>query len=151
MDLSCNYEIVLLVILKNYLKWEYSVIASGFHSFLFLNCRTAVNMLSMRGCRVWGKISDLSKIADSDFLKFLTPTFPKFPTLTPNSLTWTQWNVAVKINGNHGAQEEISISTKVSKEIVPFQQEFAIKCDVKNDPIGHPESELDKNDFDSQC
>jgi len=29
--------------------------------------------------------------------------------------------VAVKINGNNGAQEEISVSTKVSKEIVPFQ------------------------------
>jgi len=34
------------------------------------------------------------------------------------------------------------VSTKVSKEIVPFQQEFPIlECHVKNDPIGHPESE----------
>jgi len=29
--------------------------------------------------------------------------------------------LAVKINGNRGAQQEISISTKVSKEILPFQ------------------------------
>jgi len=32
--------------------------------------------------------------------------------------------LAVKINGNCGAQQEIFLSTKVSKEIVPFQQEF---------------------------
>jgi len=53
--------------------------------------------------------------------------------------------LAVNINGNRGAKQEISVSTKVSKEIVPlFQQEFPIyECDVKNDLIGHPES--DKN------
>jgi len=28
-----------------------------------------------------------------------------------------------------------SVSTKNSKEIVPFQEE--LQCDVKNDPIGH--------------
>jgi len=48
----------------------------------------------------------------------------------------------VKINGSHGAQQEISVSTKVSKEIVPSPQECPFKeCDVKNDPIGHPESD----------
>jgi len=31
--------------------------------------------------------------------------------------------LAVKINGNCGAQQQISVSTKVSKEIVPFPQE----------------------------
>jgi len=31
-----------------------------------------------------------------------------------------------KISENRGAQQEISVSTKVSKEIVPFQQEFPI-------------------------
>jgi len=51
--------------------------------------------------------------------------------------------LAVKINGNRGAQQEIYVSTKVSKETVPFQQEFPIwECDVKKYPIGHPE--LDK-------
>jgi len=31
---------------------------------------------------------------------------------------------------------------QVSKDIVPFQQDFPIEeCDVKNDPIGHPESD----------
>jgi len=34
--------------------------------------------------------------------------------------------LAVKINGNRGTQQEISVLTKVSKEIVPFQQEFPI-------------------------
>jgi len=29
-----------------------------------------------------------------------------------------------KINGNGGEQQKVSVSTKVSKEIVPFQQEF---------------------------
>jgi len=49
--------------------------------------------------------------------------------------------LAVKINGNHGTQQEFSVSTKVSKEIVPFQLEFPIQeCDVKNDPIEKPES-----------
>jgi len=53
--------------------------------------------------------------------------------------------LAVKINGNRGTQQEISVSTKVSKEIVPSQQEFPIQeSDVKNDPIGHPELESDK-------
>jgi len=32
--------------------------------------------------------------------------------------------LSVKIIGNRGAQQEISVSTKVSKEIVAFQQEF---------------------------
>jgi len=51
-------------------------------------------------------------------------------------------NPTVKINGNRGTQQEISVSTKVSKEIVPFEHEFPIyNCDVKNDPIGHPESD----------
>jgi len=61
-----------------------------------------------QGCGVAGKISDsdLSKISDS--------------------LTQSEWNLAVKINGNRGAQQEISVSTKVSNEIVPFQQEFPI-------------------------
>jgi len=53
--------------------------------------------------------------------------------------------LAVKINGNRGAQQEISVSTTVSKEIVPFQQEFlTYECEVKNDPIGQLESESDK-------
>jgi len=34
--------------------------------------------------------------------------------------------LAVKINGNRGTRQEISGSTKVSNEIVPFQQEFLI-------------------------
>jgi len=34
--------------------------------------------------------------------------------------------LAVKINGKHGAEQELSVSTKVSKELVPFQQEMPI-------------------------
>jgi len=34
--------------------------------------------------------------------------------------------LTIKINGNRGAQQVISVSTKVLKEIVPFQQEFPI-------------------------
>jgi len=34
--------------------------------------------------------------------------------------------LAVKINGNRGTQQEISVSTKVSEEIVPLQQELPI-------------------------
>jgi len=34
--------------------------------------------------------------------------------------------LTVKINGNRGTEQEISVSTKVSKEIVPFPQEFPI-------------------------
>jgi len=53
--------------------------------------------------------------------------------------------LTVKINGNCGAQQEISVSTKVSKEIVPFEQEFAVQeCDVKNDPIELLESKSNK-------
>jgi len=57
-------------------------------------------------CGVGDKISDsnsdLPKISDSDF--------PKIP--TPNQ---REWNLVVKINGNRGSQQEISVSTKVSK------------------------------------
>jgi len=52
--------------------------------------------------------------------------------------------LCVKINGNRGAQQEIFVPTKVSKEIHPFQQEFPIEeCNAKNDLIGHPELESD--------
>jgi len=56
-----------------------------------------------QGCGVGGKISDsdLSKISDSD------------------SSTWREWNLTVKINGNRGAQQEISVSTKVSYIGIP--------------------------------
>ena len=37
------------------------------------------------------------------------------------------------------------VSTKVSKEIVAFQQEFPVyECDVKNDPIAYPDLVSDK-------
>ena len=79
----------------------------------FFHCRLK-DLPSLEGlnqsCRVGGKISnsDLSKIFDSD------------------SSTQREWNLAVKINGNCGAQQEITFSTKFSKEIVPFQQEIPI-------------------------
>ena len=48
-------------------------------------------------------------------------------------------------NGNRGTQQESSVSTKVSEEVEPFQQEFsAEECDVKVIPFGLPESESDK-------
>jgi len=34
--------------------------------------------------------------------------------------------LAVKINGNRGSPQEIFVSTKVSKETVPFQHEYPI-------------------------
>ena len=78
------------------------------------------------------------------FPKFLTPTpvFPKFPTSTPQhkgNEIWLLKSMEIMVHSKK------SVSTKVSKETVPFQQEFQIQeCDVKNDPIGHLESELDK-------
>jgi len=59
-----------------------------------------------------------------------------------DSLTKWEGNLAVKINRNGGAQQEISGSTKVSKEIEAFQHEFPIwEGDVKNEAIAYPESE----------
>jgi len=44
--------------------------------------------------------------------------------------------LAVEMNLNRRGQQEISVSTKDSKEIAPFQQDFPVQvCDVKNDPI----------------
>jgi len=86
-----------------------------------------------QGCGVGGKTSDsnsdLFPISDSDYPKFPTPTraFAKFPTPDPDSSTWREWNFAVNVNGNRGAQQEISVSTKVSKEIVPFQKEIPME------------------------
>ena len=71
----------------------------------YLNVRTLHNknfLYRNQGCGVGGKSdsnSDLSKIFES------------------HSLTSTEWNLTVKINENRGAQQEISVSTKVSKEI----------------------------------
>jgi len=40
--------------------------------------------------------------------------------------------LSVKINGNRDEQQGISVSTKVSKETVPFQQEFPVlECNSK--------------------
>jgi len=58
--------------------------------------------------------SQLGNLSDSNLYKI------------SNSLTKMKWNLAVKINANHGVQQEISVSIKVSKKIVPFQQEFSI-------------------------
>jgi len=59
--------------------------------------------------------------------------------------------LAVKINGNRGAQQEISVSTKISKEIVPLQQEFRIyEFDVKTIQFDI-RSWTKKSDSDSQC
>jgi len=63
------------------------------------------------------------RVADSE-VKY--PTFPKFPTPKPDSLTLRDRNLAVKINGNRDAQQEISVSTKDSKEFVSCQQEFPV-------------------------
>jgi len=61
-------------------------------------------------------VEQAGRVAESE-VKYPTPTFLKFP--TPQH----EGN-AIKINGNRGTQQEIFVSTKVSKEIVPFQQEF---------------------------
>jgi len=59
-------------------------------------------------------------------LKHQTPSFPKFP--TPSHKVNEVWLLTIlqqlAINVNCGAQQEISVSTKVSKEIVPLQQDF---------------------------
>jgi len=59
--------------------------------------------------------------------------------------------LAVKINGNRGTQQEISVSTNVSKKIVPFQEELPIsECDVKMIPLNiRCRSRSKKSD--SQC
>ena len=59
-----------------------------------------------QGCGVGGKVSesDLSKISDFD------------------SLTSWKRNLTVKISGNRGAQQVISVSTKVSKELYHFNR-----------------------------
>ena len=41
---------------------------------------------------------------------------------------------------------------KFQKKLYHFNRNSQFKSDVKNDPIGHPESESDKkSDSDSQC
>ena len=64
----------------------------------------------------------LSRVAEWE-VKYPTPTFQISDS---DSSAWREWNFAVKINGNRGTRQEISVSTKVSKEFVPFQQEFRI-------------------------
>jgi len=61
--------------------------------------------------------------------------------------------LAVKIKGNHGAQQEISVSTKVSKEIALFQQELPTEeCDVKMIQLNIPSGTRTKiSDSDSKC
>jgi len=72
-------------------------------------------------------------------IKYPTPTFPKFLTPTPyhkGNEVWLLKSMESKVHSKK------SVSTKVLKEIVPFQQEFPTwECDVKNNPIGYPESD----------
>jgi len=69
-----------------------------------------------------------SRVAESE-VKY--PNFPKCPTpdsdlsKISDSLHQREWNLAVKINGNRSAQQEISFN-KSFKETAPFQQEFTI-------------------------
>ena len=64
-----------------------------------------------QGSAVGGKISnsDLSKNSDSDFLKFPTPDSDLSKIYNSDS-TQREWNLAVKINGNRGAQRRWSRS-----------------------------------------
>jgi len=59
--------------------------------------------------------------------------------------------LAVKINGNHGAQQEIFVSTNVSKETALFQQELPTsECDVKMIQLNIPSgTRTKKSDSDS--
>jgi len=52
-----------------------------------------------------------------------TPTFPKFPTLTPQhegNETWMLKSMGIVVHSKK------SVTTKVSKEIAPFHQDFTI-------------------------
>jgi len=75
-------------------------------------------------------------------------TFPKFPTPTPTAShnvkeVWLSTILQQQvINGNRSAQQELSVSIKGSKEIVPFQQVRVripnLEFDVKNNSRGLP-------------
>jgi len=111
-----------------------------------------------QGCVVGVKISDsnsdLYKISDSDshFIKFHTPTpdsgLSKFPTPCRVRLLnikgmkfgfqnqWKSWCTATNL-----FQQEFQKKLYHSNR----NSQFWSVCHVKNDPIGHPESESDKN------
>ena len=85
-----------------------------------------------------------NKVLESELTP--APTIPKFPTPTPQHHVNEVWLSIVlqqlAMNGNRGKQQEFSISIKVSKQIVPFQQEYpTCECDVKNNLIRLPESD----------
>jgi len=73
-----------------------------------------------QGCGVGGKTSD-------------SPPFQNFRPRLLN-ISWREWNLAVKINGSLGTQQEISDSTKVSKNCT-------ISTGIPDLGIGHPESD----------
>jgi len=103
--------------------------------------------------------SEINRIAESE-IKYRTPTpvFLNFPTPTskisesdsdlckiPDSLTWREWNLAVDINGNRGAQQEICFSKSFKRNCTISTGFPKFKSiDVKNDPLGHPGSDSDK-------
>jgi len=56
-----------------------------------------------------------------------TPTFPKFPTPTPYKVNKVWQSTILQqlaSNGNRGTQQELCVSTEVSKEIVLLEQEL---------------------------
>jgi len=91
------------------------------YSVMLLSC-------SRQGCRIGGKISDLSTISDT--------------------LTSREWNLAVKINGSRGARQEICFNKSFKRNctISTGVSTLGVRC--KNDAVGHLES--DKKS-DSQC
>ena len=94
-----------------------------------------------QGCGVGGKISDsdsnsdLSKISDSD-----SWTQKEWNLTVKNH--WKSWCIARNLCFNKSFKRSCTISTGILN--------LGVHCDVKNDPIGHPESESEnKSDSDS--
>ena len=80
-----------------------------------------------------------SRVAESE-VKYPTPTFPKFPTPTPQHKGNEIWLLKPMEIVVHSKKS--SVSTKSFKRIYHFNRNSQFKSDIKNDPIGHPE--LDK-------
>jgi len=94
---------------------------------------------SGQGCGVGGKISDFD--SNSDPCKISDSPHRPFQISDSDPLTLKEWNLAVKINGNRGAQQEICFNKSFNRNCTILTGIPNLRSDVKNDPIEHLESD----------
>jgi len=126
--------------------WKTVLAACPASSLVINECNGRFHTL-YQGCGVGGKISDsdLYKISDSSLQNFRL-----WPCQNIRLLDTRKWNLAVKMKGNRGAQQEICFNKSFRRNCtvstrIPYLRVWFKKLSNWTSGFGH------KTDSDSQC